>query len=62
MTEFHFILAFASKRKKLDGFAGLPKFQWEDLVGQDVIGQGTFGAARVFGVFKLKESPQKMLL
>ena len=35
---------FASKRKRLDGFAGLPKFRWEDLVGQEVIGQGTFGA------------------
>ena len=44
MVEFKFPLAFASKRKRLDGFAGLPKFRWEDLVGQEVIGQGTFGA------------------
>ena len=43
IAEFRFPLAFASKRKKLDGFAGLPKFRWEDLVGQEVIGQGTFG-------------------
>ena len=49
MAEFQFILAFASKRKKLDGFPSLPKFRWEDLVSQEVIGQGTFGA--VFLVF-----------
>ena len=42
LVEFKFPLAFASKRKKPDGFAGLPKFRWEDLVGQEVIGQGTF--------------------
>ena len=36
-VEFKFPLAFASKRKRLDGFAGLPKFRWEDLVGQEVM-------------------------
>ena len=32
------------KLKKLDGFAGVPNFRRGDLVGQEVIGQGTFGA------------------
>ena len=41
MADFQFPLAF--------GFASLPKFQCEDLVSQEVIGQGTFGA--VFLVF-----------
>ena len=47
MAKFKFPLAFASKRKKLDGFDGFPKFLWEDLVGQGLIGQGTFGVVFV---------------
>ena len=31
----------------LDRFAGLPKVWWDDLVGQNVIGKGTFGAVFV---------------
>ncbi|PFX23967.1 hypothetical protein AWC38_SpisGene11470 [Stylophora pistillata] len=56
MTEFKFPLAFASKHKKLDRFDGLPQFSWEELAGQDVIGQGTFGAVFVTQ-YEPKEKP-----
>ena len=38
-----FPLAFASKRKKLEAFDGLPKFSWDEITSQEVIGQGSFG-------------------
>ena len=44
MAEFELPLAFASKRKKkIDKLGDLPRFSWEEKVGHDIIGQGTFG-------------------
>ena len=43
-NNFKFPLAFASKRKKLGAFDGLPKFSWDEITSQEVIGQGSFGA------------------
>ena len=43
-NNFKFPLAFASKRKKLEAFNGLPKFSWDEITSQEVIGQGSFGA------------------
>ena len=43
-NNFKFPLAFASKRKKLEAFDGLPKFSWDEITSQEVIGQGSFGA------------------
>ena len=44
---FKIPIAFTSKKKKIGRFQGLPQFKWTDLGGQDVIGQGTFGAVFV---------------
>ena len=41
-NNFKFPLAFASKRKKLEAWA--PKFSWDEITSQEVIGQGSFGA------------------
>ena len=43
MAEFKLPLAFASKRKKKGRLGDLPRFSWEEKVGHDIIGQGTFG-------------------
>ena len=43
MAEFKLPLAFARKRKKIDRLGDLPRFFWEEKVGHDIIGQGTFG-------------------
>ena len=43
-VNFKFPMAFASKRKKLEAFDGLPKFSWDEITSQEVIGQGSFGA------------------
>ena len=43
-NNFKFPMAFASKRKKLEAFDGLPKFSWDEITSQEVIGQGSFGA------------------
>ena len=44
---FKIPIAFTSKKKRIGRFEGLPQFKWTDLGGQDVIGQGSFGAAFV---------------
>lgn len=43
-NNFKFPLTFANKRKKLDVLDGLPKFSWDEITSQEVIGQGSFGA------------------
>ena len=43
-NNFKFPLAFASNRKKLEAFDGLPKFSWDEITSQEVIGQSSFGA------------------
>ena len=42
-------LTLAVKKKWIVLFEGLPQFKWSDLVEQDAVGQGSFGA--VFMVF-----------
>ena len=44
---FKIPIAFTSKKKRIGRFEGLPQFKWTDLGGQDVIGQGSFGAVFV---------------
>ena len=44
---FQIPIAFTSKKKRIGRFEGLPQFKWTDLGGQDVIGQGSFGAVFV---------------
>ena len=44
---FKILIAFTSKKKRIGRFEGLPQFKWTDLGGQDVIGQGSFGAVFV---------------
>ena len=44
---FKIPIAFTSKTKRIGRFEGLPQFRLPDLGGQDVIGQGTFGAVFV---------------
>ena len=44
---FKIPIAFTSKEKRIGRFEGLPQFKWTDLGGQDVIGQGSFGAVFV---------------
>ena len=40
-------LALTAKKKRIVRFEGLPEFKWSDLVEQDVVGQGSFGAVFV---------------
>ena len=52
---FKIPIAFTSKKKRIGRFEGLPKFRWPDLGGQDVIGQGTFGAVFVTEYPRIKD-------
>ena len=45
--QFKIPIPFTSKKKRIGRFEGLPHFKWTDLGGQDVIGQGSFGAVFV---------------
>ena len=38
-------LALTVKKKRIVRFEGPPEFKWSDLGEQDVVGQGSFGAA-----------------
>ena len=57
---FKFPLAFASKRKKLEAFDGLPKFSWDEITNQEVIGQGSFGA--VFTQYQTTKKPAETVV
>ena len=37
-------LTLTVKKKRIVRFEGLPEFKWSDLVEQDVVEQGSFGA------------------
>ena len=49
-------VAFTLKRKRIGRFEGLPKFNWNDLGEQDVIGQGSFAAVFVTKYTQNKDS------
>ena len=60
-NNFKLSLAFASKRKKLDALDGLPKFSWNEIKSQEVIGQGSFGAVFV-NRYKATAKPAEKVL
>ena len=54
-NNFKIPFAFTSKKKRISRFEGLPQFKWTDLGGQDVIGQGSFGAVFVTEATRRKD-------